>query len=276
MKKVGLPIMEPKSRRGDSNPRPHHYEESSGSNGQRLVDTNSPASPTELDEREAVLGSADEAAELRPDFAGRGGVYFVQAADDRDGLIKIGYASESVQKRLAALQTGSPMRLRLLGVIVDVPPDVEKRLHRRFASAREHGEWFRPTDDIRRLAAGEAPFLVALVTRHHAAKVLQVPTAILDEVDACLDAAMDKHPANGTVRTRYFAEDLEYVVRRVEAERVRRATAKAVNTIAKRIRGALKAAVLGELVAAAIDDAIAEAIAPEEALAIIDARGMSA
>jgi len=82
---------------------------------------------------------------LEPESAGqRGGeVYFVRA---ETGQIKIGF-SLAAWSRLEALQTGSPVRLQLL---TTTPGDqaLEHDLHRRFADARLHGEWFRPTPEL--------------------------------------------------------------------------------------------------------------------------------
>lgn len=79
------------------------------------------------------------------------GVYFIQGQTTR--LIKIGYAS-SVGARLTLLQCGSPDLLALIGH-EPAPREREAVLHRQFADARAHGEWFRPThallDYIRRL-----------------------------------------------------------------------------------------------------------------------------
>jgi len=73
-------------------------------------------------------------------------VYFVQARTLR--LIKIGVAV-TFAARLKALQTGSPDKLDVLGVIsCEDPAGLEKELHRRFRRHREHGEWFRPGADL--------------------------------------------------------------------------------------------------------------------------------
>jgi hypothetical protein len=65
-------------------------------------------------------------------------IYFIQSNDNR--YIKIGKANNPV-KRLAALQTNSPHRLKLLAVM---PGDYEEEslLHKRFAVFRTQGEWF--------------------------------------------------------------------------------------------------------------------------------------
>lgn len=65
-------------------------------------------------------------------------VYFITAPEL--GLVKIGY-SNAPKRRLAILQTGSPVKLELAAV---VPAGVkqEKQLHRRFRANKKQLEWF--------------------------------------------------------------------------------------------------------------------------------------
>lgn len=80
-------------------------------------------------------------------------VYFVRAVTL--GLIKIGRATDPEQ-RFSGLQTGSPDKLELLGVVrSDDAEQLEGHLHARFSEARRHGEWFEP-----------APALLAYVEEH--------------------------------------------------------------------------------------------------------------
>lgn len=72
-------------------------------------------------------------------------VYFIQPV--AGGLIKIGIAS-NVTARLSGLQTGSPVELRVIGVIRGVDQTAEAGLHLRFAASRKHGEWFEPTPEL--------------------------------------------------------------------------------------------------------------------------------
>lgn len=67
-------------------------------------------------------------------------VYFIEAP--ALSLVKIGWSKGHPKERLGTLQIGSPTALTLIGFI---PGDnwAEKRLHRRFARHRSHGEWFR-------------------------------------------------------------------------------------------------------------------------------------
>jgi len=66
-------------------------------------------------------------------------VYFIEAPSIK--LIKIG-RTQDVKKRISELQVGSPVPLRLLGV---VPGDsaMEKQIQDKFKHLRKHGEWFR-------------------------------------------------------------------------------------------------------------------------------------
>jgi hypothetical protein len=73
-------------------------------------------------------------------------VYFVRAVTL--GLIKIGVANFAAQ-RVMSLQTHSPDRLELMGVLIcDDHGTLETALHLRFADLRSHGEWFRPGRDL--------------------------------------------------------------------------------------------------------------------------------
>lgn len=64
-------------------------------------------------------------------------LYVIQAST---GEIKIGKAADPL-KRLATLQTGSPVPLKLVRV-VDGAGRIEGALHRRLRNFRLHGEWF--------------------------------------------------------------------------------------------------------------------------------------
>ena len=77
------------------------------------------------------------------DITSNNGVYFVQGEITR--RIKIGY-SESVDKRMKALETSEP--LRLLHVIPNAGTDVESGLHKKFSHLRVIGEWFEGEQEI--------------------------------------------------------------------------------------------------------------------------------
>ncbi len=69
-------------------------------------------------------------------------IYFVQAA--LIGRIKIGYCRRGgLDKRIATLQTASPVPLTLLATVSGTR-EREAALHARFAECRAHGEWFDP------------------------------------------------------------------------------------------------------------------------------------
>jgi hypothetical protein len=74
-------------------------------------------------------------------------VYFIQAVNG--GLIKIGVATDPAA-RLAEIQRMCPIPLRILAVRPGVGQPGEAALHRRFAAARRHGEWFEPTAELLR------------------------------------------------------------------------------------------------------------------------------
>jgi len=75
-------------------------------------------------------------------------VYFIRAGSH--GPIKIGLAAH-VGRRMRTLQTASPMELELIGAIPG-GLKLEKAIHRRLEHFRLHGEWFRPTPEVRQWA----------------------------------------------------------------------------------------------------------------------------
>jgi hypothetical protein len=73
-------------------------------------------------------------------------IYFAQA--DISGQIKIGYhGGTDANDRLRELQTGCPTKLFLLGTLPG-GPETEADLHKRFAFAHVHGEWFNPVPEL--------------------------------------------------------------------------------------------------------------------------------
>lgn len=79
--------------------------------------------------------------------------YFIEATGT--GLVKIGYAT-NLAARFSALQTSSPVKLKLLGS-VEGGAEVEGELHFRFAAHRSHGEWFRRCEEIDAVIAASTP-----------------------------------------------------------------------------------------------------------------------
>lgn len=69
--------------------------------------------------------------------------YFIGHAEHG---IKIGVSLQPIE-RLAILQTGSPVPLRILACI-EGGMDLEKGYHTRFREHRLHGEWFSPHPEI--------------------------------------------------------------------------------------------------------------------------------
>jgi hypothetical protein len=63
-------------------------------------------------------------------------------------LIKLGITHKPVMQRLATMQTGSPVTLRLLGSCGIAGDWVERAAHAILADDRSHGEWFRATDAV--------------------------------------------------------------------------------------------------------------------------------
>jgi hypothetical protein len=65
-----------------------------------------------------------------------------------DGPVKIGKA-DHLPRRLREIQAMNPAPLTILGILplLDGGQDTERALHRRFAAARCHGEWFALPDE---------------------------------------------------------------------------------------------------------------------------------
>lgn len=69
-------------------------------------------------------------------------IYFIGPVDRSISHVKIGMTTKSVQKRMAALQTGSPYRLMIYGFVAS-KAKYEAALHRLFEPIRLSGEWFK-------------------------------------------------------------------------------------------------------------------------------------
>jgi hypothetical protein len=75
-----------------------------------------------------------------------GFVYFIAPdailhRNDGDALVKIGYTRHSPHQRLRALQTGSPVHIKVWAYIRGTEA-LERAFHDAFAELRSHGEWF--------------------------------------------------------------------------------------------------------------------------------------
>lgn len=82
------------------------------------------------------------------------GVYCIQA---ENGLVKIG-RSDNIRRRLTALSKSSPVEMWLVGYIdttvyIDDYLFLEAQLHRKFHKDRVRGEWFDPSENVRRWVA---------------------------------------------------------------------------------------------------------------------------
>jgi len=75
-------------------------------------------------------------------------LYFIQANHDEEdgGPVKIGCAVD-IQRRINNLQTASPYKLSLVGVIMEGAGQ-ERTLHRRFAHLHMRGEWFYAGEEL--------------------------------------------------------------------------------------------------------------------------------
>lgn len=71
-------------------------------------------------------------------------IYFIQTADNQ--YIKIGKA-DNPAKRIAELQTGAPLRLKILATMPG-GHEIERAIHQRFSHLRTQGEWFYSTPEI--------------------------------------------------------------------------------------------------------------------------------
>ena len=149
----------------------------------------------------------------------RSGVYFLEGA----GLVKIGY-SDLVAARAAELQSWSPVRLELLGYIPGATRPVERWFHERYSVHRDHGEWFRPTVELRQFVAGELPDLLHLCDAQTAADTLGIAVArVYELVNAELLAALPAGPRGGL---RLLVTDIDAVAERVLATRQPRGVAR--------------------------------------------------
>lgn len=82
--------------------------------------------------------------------AKEGYVYFIETEDEQ--FIKIGFSVRPTM-RLQRLSTNNPFRLTLLGFMPGSRV-TERYLHRRFKADQVNGEWFRSSDEIRRMING--------------------------------------------------------------------------------------------------------------------------
>ena len=102
--------------------------------------------PTPHWRKARLWAAAVEFGEASPSPRGNQGgfVYFI--GSPRGGPVKIGF-SAAPRRRLGELQTASPVRLEILG-LVSGTREMEQEFHERFAKHRLNGEWFEPCSEL--------------------------------------------------------------------------------------------------------------------------------
>jgi hypothetical protein len=108
-------------------------------------------------------------------------VYFV---GDGRGHVKIGHAKYSVQSRLAGLQTGSALKLTLLGQI-EGGPDVEKALHVQLSKHRVSGEWFHLNEETRAAMVSIPPMASESPVVNKVIISTKLSRELVEELDDC-------------------------------------------------------------------------------------------
>lgn len=135
-------------------------------------------------------------------------VYFIQGIGG--GPIKIG-TSKDPRKRLAALQSGSPVALRLLAAI-EGDERLEADLHVAFDDDRLHGEWFNNSEN-----------LVAFLGR-----ILAESKAYRDDADAIEEITALAAEDDDANYLAVEAETARYVRYRLAKERMHEAQAETI------------------------------------------------
>jgi hypothetical protein len=76
-------------------------------------------------------------------------IYFIVCEPSGAGpeYIKIGYARRGLEKRLTALQVGSPHPLRVLSVI-EGSQDIETAIHAKWQGRHYRGEWYAVSQEL--------------------------------------------------------------------------------------------------------------------------------
>ncbi len=86
----------------------------------------------------------------RPAVRSQGAYVYIIAPEGRRSPVKVGMATDPWE-RLADLQCGSPVRLRVVEVFGSddrrESAKLERRFHQAHAAIRLHGEWFDIEDD---------------------------------------------------------------------------------------------------------------------------------
>lgn len=84
--------------------------------------------------------------EIEPDHDTRFIPSFVYVIQAENGMLKIGQSSEPF-KRIRSINLHSPVRCRIVAILKGLKKN-ELLLHRRFAAARAHHEWFRCEGEV--------------------------------------------------------------------------------------------------------------------------------
>ena len=95
-----------------------------------------------------------------------GNVYIISC--DELQAFKIGFTRRSPHARLAQLQTGCPVKLRLVGWW-PATSDEEFALHEQLRDFRMSGEWFRLADGVNTVLAGPVKMMAVnnILTGHN-------------------------------------------------------------------------------------------------------------
>lgn len=137
-------------------------------------------------------------------------VYFAQA-EVADRLIKIG-ATNRLQQRLAALRSGCPCELTVLGVVEHPRGEaLVERLRGRFAAHRAHHDWFRPADNLLTYIREHARPASSVVGAAAPVEVVDALTASLAPLVTLREAARLLAVSEATIRRRVQDQDIEYV-----------------------------------------------------------------
>lgn len=124
-------------------------------------------------------------------------------------VIKFG-RSKSPQERLAALQSGNPVLLRLYAA-VDWPDVYEGLIHQKFSSKRRLGEWFEVDDEINE-------FMNAMVYEPDKAKASLGDPKTVGRVEYVVSGESPLPPHNRWARNKYNSYMREYMKRRRAAK----------------------------------------------------------
>ena len=114
-------------------------------------------------------------------------VYFLQSQGPK-GLIKIGF-STNPWSRLAHFRSASPVPLELIHVM-PATEKVEAKLHKKFASDRQHGKWFTPSEAL--LAFLRESKLAHWVGKREPLLTLRQAAEALGETESYIDSLCKK------------------------------------------------------------------------------------